>query len=70
MSQRSTLLLEHHLKELRLPSFLREYGKMAAQCAAGNADHPEYLLRLAELELIDRLSAWWSAAFWPPGSPR
>ena len=54
MSQRSTLLLEHHLKELRLPSFLREYGKMAAQCAAENADHPEYLLRLAELELIDR----------------
>ena len=27
---------------------------MAAQCAAENADHPEYLLRLAELELIDR----------------
>ena len=27
---------------------------MAAQCAAGNVDHPEYLLRLAELELIDR----------------
>ena len=54
MSQRSTLLLEHHLKELRLPSFLREYGKMAALCAAGNADRPEYLLHLAELELIDR----------------
>ena len=33
MSDRSTLLLEHHLKELKLPSFLREYGKMAAQCA-------------------------------------
>ena len=27
---------------------------MAAQCAAENADHPQYLLRLAELELIDR----------------
>ena len=54
MSNRSTLLLKHHLKELKLPSFLREYGKMAAQCAAENADHPEYLLRLAELELIDR----------------
>ena len=54
MTGRSTLLLEHHLKELRLPSFLREYGKMAAQCAAENADYPEYLLRLAELELIDR----------------
>ena len=54
MNDRSTLLLEHHLKELKLPSFLREYGKMAAQCAAENADHPQYLLRLAELELIDR----------------
>ena len=27
---------------------------MAAQCAAENVNHPEYLLRLAELELIDR----------------
>ena len=54
MSQRSTLLLEHHLKELKLPSFLREYGKMAAQCAAEGVDHPDYLLRLSELELIDR----------------
>ncbi len=54
MSQRSTLLLEHHLKELRLPSFLREYGKLAAQCAAEGVGHPEYLLRVAELELIDR----------------
>ena len=54
MSQRSTLLLEHHLKELKLPSILREYGKLAAQCAAEGVDHPQYLLRLAELELIDR----------------
>ena len=46
--------MEHHLKELRLPSFLREYGKLAAQCAAENVDHSAYLLRLAELELIDR----------------
>ena len=54
MNGRSTLLLEYHLKELKLPSFLREYGKMAAQCAAENVDHPEHLLHLAELELIDR----------------
>ena len=54
MNDRPTLLLEHHLKELKLPSFLREYGKMAAQCAAEGVDHPQYLLRLAELELIDR----------------
>ena len=54
MNDRSTLLLEHHLKELKLPSFLREYGRMAAQSAAEGVDHPQYLLRLAELELIDR----------------
>ena len=54
MNDRSTLLVEHHLKELKLPSFLREYGKMAAQCASEGVDHPQYLLRLAELELIDR----------------
>ena len=54
MSNHSTLLLEHHLKELKLPTFLREYRKLAAQCAAEGADHPDYLLRLSELELIDR----------------
>ena len=54
MSDRPTLLLEHHLKELKLPTFLREYGKIAAQCAAEGVDHPDYLLRLSELELIDR----------------
>ena len=47
MNRRSTLLLEHHLKELKLPSFLREYGKMAARCTAAGVDHPQYLLRLA-----------------------
>ena len=54
MSNQSTLLLEHHLKELKLPTFLREYGKLAGQCAAEGVGHPDYLLRLAELELIDR----------------
>ena len=54
MSNRSTLLLEHHLKELKLPTFLREYRKLAALCAAEGTDHPDYLLRLSELELIDR----------------
>ena len=54
MSDRSTVLLEHHLMELKLPTFLREYGKVASQCAAEGVDHPGYLLRLSELELIDR----------------
>jgi hypothetical protein len=49
------LLLAHHLiKALKLPAFLREYDKLVQQCAAEGIDHPRYLLRLAELELIDR----------------
>jgi len=48
------LLLSHHLKTLRLPTFLREYDKQTKQCAAEGVDHARYLLRLAELELIDR----------------
>ena len=54
MSNKSTVLLEHHLKELKLPTFLREYDKVASRCAAEGVDHPDYLLRLSELELIDR----------------
>ena len=54
MTNRSTLLLEHHLKELNLPTFLREYCKLAELCASEGADHHDDLLRLAELELIDR----------------
>ena len=54
MSAKASVLLEHHLKELRLPTFLSEYGKPAYQCAAEGVDHPRYLLRLSELELIDR----------------
>lgn len=48
------LLLAHHLKALKLPTFLREYDKLARQCASGGVDHVRYLLRLAELELIER----------------
>ena len=54
MSDTPQLLLAHHLKALKLPTFLREYDKLAQQCAAEGVDHPRYLLRLAELELIDR----------------
>jgi DNA replication protein DnaC len=48
------VLLEHHLKQLRLPTFLREYDKVARQCAAEGVDYPRYLLRLTEQELLDR----------------
>jgi hypothetical protein len=45
---------ESDLKALKLPTFLREHDKVARQCAAEGTDYPRYLLRLAELELIDR----------------
>lgn len=49
-----TVLLGHHLKKLKLPTFLAEYDKIARLCAEEDIDHPRYLLRLSELELIER----------------
>jgi DNA replication protein DnaC len=54
MSDVPQVLLAHHLKALKLPTFLREHDKLARQCAAEGVDHTGYLLRLAELELLDR----------------
>jgi DNA replication protein DnaC len=48
------VLLDHHLKALRLPTFLREYDKVAQQCDEEAVDYPHYLFRLSELELLDR----------------
>lgn len=48
------VLLAHHLKALKLPTCLREYERLAQQCAQEGADHVRFLLRLVELELIDR----------------
>jgi DNA replication protein DnaC len=54
MSDIPQVLLAHHLKTLKLPTFLREYEKVARQCAAEGVDYIRFLLRLAELELLDR----------------
>ena len=48
------VLLAHHLKQLKLPTILRDYDKVARECARDGVDHPRYLLRLVELELIER----------------
>jgi IstB-like ATP binding protein len=48
------VLLAHHLRQLKLPTFLREYEKLAAEAAREGLDHVRFLLRLAELELVDR----------------
>ena len=54
MTHAPEILLEHHLKRLKLPTFLREYQKVARQCAAEGLDHVQFLTRLVERELIDR----------------
>ena len=54
MTDRPQILLAHHLKTLKLPTFLREYEKVARQCAAEGLDHVRFLARLVEMEMIDR----------------
>lgn len=54
MSDIPQVLLAHHLKTLKLPTFLREYEKVTRQCAAEGVDYIRFLLRLVELELLDR----------------
>jgi DNA replication protein DnaC len=51
---KSTVLLKHHLKALKLPTVLAECEKVAVRCATENADHLTFLLQLCELELIER----------------
>ena len=51
---KSTVLLKHHLKALKLPAMHDESEKVAAQCVKDNVDHLTFLLRLCELELIGR----------------
>src|ERR1700724_383464 len=48
------VLLNNHLKALKLPTFAREYKKVVMESAQDRADYPRYLLRLCELERIDR----------------
>ena len=54
MTEAPQILLAHHLKTLKLPTFLREYEKQARQCAAEGLDHVQFLARLVEMEMIDR----------------
>ncbi len=47
-------MLARHLKSLKLPTFLAQYERLAQQYAAEGLDPSGYLLRLAELELLER----------------
>jgi len=48
------ILLSHYLKTLKLPTFQREYQKLARLCATEGVDHVGYLTRLSEQEMIER----------------
>jgi DNA replication protein DnaC len=47
-------LLESYLRQLRLPSFARNYQSFAADAARSNLDFTRYLLALAEQEVNQR----------------
>ena len=51
---KSAVLLQHHLKALRLPTVAVECEAIAARCATDNVDHLGFLLQLCERELLDR----------------
>ena len=51
---KQTVLLQHHLKTLRLPTMQSECEKVATRAASENVDHLGFLLQLVELEMIDR----------------
>lgn len=46
--------LEAHLRELKLPSVLREYSKTAKDAVKSSLSHEGYLLRLSAIEVADR----------------
>lgn len=54
LETKSTVLLKHHLKSLKMPTMHDECEKIAARCAKENVDHLGFLLQLCEQELIDR----------------
>jgi DNA replication protein DnaC len=56
MSKCNTVLLESHLRTLRLPTFMKEYAKAARQSGERGDDHEVFLEHLAELEVNQRES--------------
>ena len=50
----TTMLLETYLKQLRLPTFLQNFGKYAEDAAQNDLSYDRYLLALAEQEVAQR----------------
>ncbi|RPJ56222.1 MAG: AAA family ATPase [Dehalococcoidia bacterium] len=51
---KSHLLLAHYLKQLKLPTILREYAAVVTACTQDRCDYVSFLLRLVEREALDR----------------
>jgi DNA replication protein DnaC len=51
---KSTVLLKHHLKALKLPTMQAECEKIAHRASGDNLDYLAFLLQLCELELLER----------------
>jgi DNA replication protein DnaC len=51
---KSKVLLEKYLKDLKLPTFLKEYQRALRQCAQQQRGYDAFLQHLAELELQER----------------
>jgi len=50
------LLLESSLRQLRLPSFVEHYQRLATEAAQANMSYERFLLALAEQELAQRMA--------------
>jgi len=56
MSDHDAQLLRTHLKQLRLPTMLAEFEKLAREAATSQQTYEQYLLRLSDLEVAARAS--------------
>jgi len=54
MAEKPQVLLEHYLKELKLPAMHRDYQSVAEECARRKENYREYLKLLCERELLER----------------
>jgi DNA replication protein DnaC len=63
------LLLKANLKQLRLPTMLAEWEKLAREAAAQNEAYENYLLRLTEAEVTTRSANALSARIRAAGFP-
>ncbi len=49
-----TTTLDHYLKVLKLPTFVKNYGILAERCRGDGTDYIPYLLQLSEMEALGR----------------